>query len=172
MNESISYVLININQFGCFLKSALRNITDLSKHRRELCLSNIPLNLSQRLRPWCPVLTATIYWYNSMGHSLTHLSRKLWTWSFGCSQLTPGKASHTYFIFYFKQVTHDFPLDFKPVHLLAVREAERICGNQAKAMPNAVWSDLVRVWEMLSLSLLILTPAKQESQFQAYLLLL
>ena len=51
-------------------------------------------------------------------------------------------------------------------------EAERICGNQAKAMPNAVWSDLVRVWEMLSLSLLILTPAKQESQFQAYLLLL
>lgn len=38
-----------------------------------------------------------------MWHSLTHFSRKLWIWSFGCSYLTPGKASHKY-----------FPCSFKP----------------------------------------------------------
>lgn len=75
--------------------------SDLSKPKRTLCKqssSKTPFICSDL---GCPGTDSHHIKY--MWHSLTHFSRKLWIWSFGCSYLTPGKASHKY-----------FPCSFKP----------------------------------------------------------
>lgn len=45
-----------------------------------------------------------------MWHSLAHSSKKLWSWSFGCSWLTSGKASDEYSPCSFKPSNAWFPL--------------------------------------------------------------
>lgn len=161
-------MLVNIHQFGCFYKkrrvSALRNITDLCKHTRELCLSSLPQTSFSRSDVGCPGTDSCHIKY--MWHSLTHFSRKLWIWSFGCSLLTPGKASHKYFLFSFKPSNAWFsPSVLNHCIYFQLERRNISCWNQEKWMLNGVWWDLGRV---CSIFLLILTLLKKYFQFRAY----
>lgn len=106
------------------------------------------------------------YHIKYMWHSLTHFSRKLWIWSFGCSLLTPGKASHKYFLFSFKPSNAWFSSSILNHCIYFQLERQNIsCWNQGKWMLNGVWWDLGRV---CSIFLLILTLLKKYFQFWAY----